>query len=126
MIRNVVAHLKRLWRRGGQEREGNVPAAPKPPPKAMRNVDDPFLKDNPIHVSQGSAFDITEFYDVNESAWRGDLTCEDAWKAYRLIQPGEKAHERLQHDDPGMAMRDLPLPPWMRAGNRLMHLPHRW
>ena len=84
---------------------------------------DRFSKSEPTHVSQGSAINMEDFYAEGKSAWRGDLNCEDAWKAYRLIQQGEKAHERLQHDNPGMAMRDLPLPPWMRAANQVMHLP---
>ena len=35
----------------------------------------------------------------------------------------DRARQRLVDDNPGMAMRDLPLPPWMRPANQVMHLP---
>ena len=123
MIRNVVAHLKTLWRRGGQEREGNMPAAPKPAPMAMRHVDDQFLVDNPIHVSRGSAFNIRDFYDQGKSMWRRDLNVEDAWKVHQAIMPATRAEQRLLENDPGAALRDMPLPAWMRPANEIKHLP---
>ena len=79
MIRNVVDHLKTLWRRGGQEREGNLPAVPKPPPMALRNVDDELSGNHdPIHVSQGRVIKIENLYAERKSAWRGNLNFEDA------------------------------------------------
>ena len=90
---------------------------------AMKHVDDPFLVDNPIHVSRGSAFDIREFCDYSKSMWRGDMNSEESWKVHQTILPGKGAEQRLFEDDPGAALRDLPLPAWMRPANEIKHLP---